>query len=145
MSATVTSLNPVAATAAMTDRSSRSRCAARTVSGGSPFLPRGRPGSPSWVRARTPSCLLLGTLLNLSNALKYVIVLMWGRLRSPLRGPHDCDCHRSGAGPPTRVMALETPARALSRHRHAGALPRHHGAGHRHAVLRALCRRVGGH
>ena len=51
MSATVTALNPLAATAAITDRSSRSRCAARTASGGRPFLPRGRPGSPSWVRA----------------------------------------------------------------------------------------------
>src|SRR4029077_12754778 len=77
MIATVTSLKPVAATAAITDRSSRSRCAARTVSGGRPFLPRGRPGSPSWVRASTPSCLVSGTLLNFSNALKYVTVLMW--------------------------------------------------------------------
>src|SRR5215471_923738 len=77
MSATVTSLKPLAATAAITDRSSRSRCAARTVSVGRPFLPRGRPGSPSWVRASTPSCLVLATLLNLSNAHKYVTVLMW--------------------------------------------------------------------
>ena len=47
MSATVTSLKPVAATAAMTARSKRSRCAARTSSAGSPLLPLGSPGSPS--------------------------------------------------------------------------------------------------
>jgi len=44
-------------TTAMTDRSSRCRCDARTSWAGSRLRPRGSPGWPSCVRASAPACL----------------------------------------------------------------------------------------
>src|SRR5258708_33274435 len=109
MSATVTLWKPAVWTAAITARSRRSRCAPRTSSAGSPLRPRGRPRSPSWVPASSPSCLTSGHAPTMSSVLKYAIVLL-RPLGSPdrraLRGPHERDYSRTSHRPQRGVVAV---------------------------------------
>src|SRR5260221_9216436 len=141
MSDTVTLWKPAVWTAAITARSRRSRCASRTSSAGSPLRPRGRPRSPSWVPASSPSCLTSGHAPTMSSVLKYAIVLL-RPLGSPdrraLRGPHERDYSRTSHRPQRGVVAVAAPTPHPPGHRSPGHLPGHHWAGHDHALLRAV-------
>ena len=127
----------------------------------------------SWrTRSEMSSCFMASTILRYLKALKYTAVLLWSlewaqdfsggerrALRRRTSRTHQASGRRIDDHCEDRMTATATdlvPGRRRGSwlwHRQLEPIPTpaarvlsgHHGAGHRHAVLRALCRRLGGH